>query len=80
MKSIEIEVGPHRFACLTAGDPGRPLLLFLHGFPEYSGAWEEMLERLSDAYFCVAPDQRGYGLSSKPEGVEHYAAGKLAAA
>ena len=49
------------FHCLTAGDPSRPLLIMLHGFPEYSGGWEEMLERLSSDYFCVAPDQRGYG-------------------
>ncbi|MEO1613492.1 MAG: alpha/beta hydrolase [Pseudomonadota bacterium] len=51
----------------------------MHGFPEYSGAWEEMLERLSDDYLCIAPDQRGYGRSDKPEGVAAYATGKLAA-
>lgn len=68
-----------RFHCRVAGNSSRPLLLFLHGFPEYSGAWDEMQERLSDAFFCVAPDQRGYGFSSKPEGVGNYAAGKLAA-
>lgn len=73
-----ISTGPLSFHCLTAGTRENPLLLFLHGFPEYSGAWVEMLERLSDRYFCVAPDQRGYGLSSKPEGVANYAAGRLA--
>lgn len=67
------------FHCRVAGDPAAPLLLFLHGFPEYSGAWEEMQERLSDAFFCVAPDQRGYGTSSKPPAIRDYAAGKLAA-
>jgi epoxide hydrolase 4 len=66
------------FRCLLAGDPDSPLLLLLHGFPEYSGAWEEIMERLSDEFFCVAPDQRGYGGSSKPAGVGNYAAGKLA--
>jgi pimeloyl-ACP methyl ester carboxylesterase len=65
------------FSCLTGGDPDAPLLLMLHGFPEYSGAWEEMIERLSDAFFCVAPDQRGYGGSSKPAETEAYAPGKL---
>lgn len=73
-----IEANGLSFHCLTAGDPSRPLLLMLHGFPEYSGAWEEMLERLSDDYFCVAPDQRGYNTSSKPEGVAEYTGGKLA--
>lgn len=63
----------------TAGDRTAPALLFLHGFPEYSGAWEEMFARLSSRFFCIAPDQRGYGRSAKPEGVRAYAAGKLAA-
>ena len=74
-----IEIDGLRFHVETAGDPAAPLLLFLHGFPEYSGAWEEMFERLSDAFFCVAPDQRGYGRSAKPAGVAAYATGKLAA-
>ncbi|MEO1493883.1 MAG: hypothetical protein AAFV19_17155 [Pseudomonadota bacterium] len=36
--------------CRTAGDPAAPLLLFLHGFPEYSGAWAGMFARLSDRF------------------------------
>ncbi|TYO89975.1 alpha/beta fold hydrolase [Oceanicella actignis] len=66
------------FRCLTAGPRDAPMILMLHGFPEYSGAWEEMIARLSDSFFCVAPDQRGYAGSSKPEAVEAYAGGKLA--
>ena len=76
--SQTIEANGLSFHCLTAGDPSRPLLLMLHGFPEYSGGWEEMLERLSDDYFCVAPDQRGYNTTSKPEAVAEYTGGKLA--
>lgn len=76
--SQTIDANGLTFHCLTAGDPSRPLLLMLHGFPEYSGGWEEMLERLSDEYFCVAPDQRGYNTSSKPTGVAEYTGGKLA--
>ncbi|MEM7058013.1 MAG: alpha/beta fold hydrolase [Pseudomonadota bacterium] len=60
------------------GDPANPMILFLHGFPEYSGMWARLMEMLSDRFFCVAPDQRGYATSSKPEGVENYAAGKIA--
>lgn len=67
------------FHVATAGEPSSPMLLFLHGFPEYSGAWEEMFARLSSEFFCVAPDQRGYGRSAKPAGVRAYAGGKLAA-
>jgi pimeloyl-ACP methyl ester carboxylesterase len=54
------------------GDPAAPLLLFLHGFPEYSGAWDEVLPAFAASFHAVAPDQRGYALSSKPEGVEAY--------
>lgn len=48
------------------------LVLFLHGFPEYWGVWKKMLVELSRDYLAVAPDQRGYNLSSRPEGVESY--------
>lgn len=54
------------------GDARAPLVLFLHGFPEYSGAWDEVLPAFADAFHAVAPDQRGYALSSKPEGIEAY--------
>jgi pimeloyl-ACP methyl ester carboxylesterase len=56
----------------SAGDPAAPLVLFLHGFPEYSGAWDEVLPAFATQYHAVAPDQRGYGRSSKPEGIEAY--------
>lgn len=77
--SIMIQANDLSFHVNTAGDSSRPVLMFLHGFPEYSGAWDEMLERLSEDFYCIAPDQRGYGLSDKPEGVKPYATGKLAA-
>jgi epoxide hydrolase 4 len=54
------------------GDPQAPLLLFLHGFPEFSGAWDEVLLALAGSFHAVAPDQRGYAGSSKPEGLEAY--------
>src|SRR5437773_278206 len=54
------------------GEPSAPLVLLLHGSPEYSGAWDEVLPAFADAFHAVAPDQRGYALSSKPEGVEAY--------
>src|SRR5687767_6946278 len=56
----------------AVGDPAAPLVLFLHGFPEFSGAWDEVLPAFADRYHAVAPDQRGYGGSSKPEGVDVY--------
>jgi pimeloyl-ACP methyl ester carboxylesterase len=74
-----IEANGLAFHCLTMGDRDAPLMLMLHGFPEYCGAWEEMMPRLAGDFFCVAPDQRGYGQSAKPEGVAAYTGGKLAA-
>ncbi len=49
-----------------------PLLLFLHGFPEYWGAWQHHLEAFAPSHTVVAPDLRGYNLSGKPEGVRAY--------
>ena len=47
---------------LEAGEPGRPLLLLLHGFPELAFSWRHVMLPLADAGFhVVAPDQRGYG-------------------
>ncbi len=78
MKSVDFEIAGRPFHALTAGDPARPLLLFLHGFPEYSGAWGDMLTRFAGDWYCVAPDQRGYGGSWRPPEVEHYAIAELA--
>lgn len=56
-----------------AGDPGRPAMIFLHGFPESHRTWRHQLAELSRDHFVVAPDQRGFARSSKPDGVENYA-------
>lgn len=64
-----------RYAAM--GHPDAPLIVMLHGFPEYWAAWRPVMEKLSDRYLLVAPDQRGYNRSSKPEGVENYRAKHL---
>lgn len=66
------------FFARTWGDPSLPPLLMLHGFPEYSGAWEDLAQELCDRFYCIAPDQRGYGQSYCPEGIENYRTGVLA--
>lgn len=56
-----------------AGPPEGKVMLFLHGFPEFSLGWKKQLEFFSEKGFrVVAPDQRGYNLSSKPKGVKAY--------
>jgi pimeloyl-ACP methyl ester carboxylesterase len=53
------------------------LILFVHGFPEFWGEWENQLGEFGQDYQAVALDMRGYNLSSKPEDVEAYHAGHL---
>ncbi|MBV1700279.1 MAG: alpha/beta hydrolase [Hyphomicrobiales bacterium] len=58
---------------LSAGEKGtRPLMVFLHGFPEYSGAWAGQMAAFSPNYFTVALDLRGFNLSDKPKKVSDY--------
>ncbi len=50
-------------------DPQRPCILLLHGFPELAYSWREVLPVLAAAgYYCVAPDQRGYGRTQNLHG------------
>jgi pimeloyl-ACP methyl ester carboxylesterase len=58
--------GGVRLHYASAGRRGRPLVVFLHGFPEYWGAWEEVLPGFAGDCYAVAPDLRGYNLSSQP--------------
>ncbi len=62
-----------------AGDPDNPPIIFLHGFPESHRTWRHQIAVLSDRFWCIAPDQRGYARSSKPEGVEAYSVPNLVA-
>lgn len=65
--------------CAELGDPSRPLVLLLHGFPECWVTWRLQLPALAEAgFFAVAPDLRGYGDSSKPPGVRSYRVEELA--
>lgn len=59
------------------GDPTLPPLLMLHGFPEYGGSWSDLAPHLSQRFHCIAPDQRGFGQSWSPEGVENYVLSEL---
>ena len=52
-------------------------LIFLHGFPESHRTWRHQIAHFSDRYRCIAPDQRGYRGSSKPQEVEAYTPDKL---
>lgn len=62
---------------LDTGPRDAPALIFLHGFPESHRTWRHQIAHLSSRFRCIAPDQRGYRGSSKPEGVENYTPDKL---
>nr|WP_319949413.1 alpha/beta hydrolase [uncultured Shimia sp.] len=72
MHSVEFDVQGQQYHAMVAGDPKAPLMLCLHGFPEYSGAWADVFPYLEAHFYCVAPDQRGYGQSWKPSEVAQY--------
>jgi len=61
----------------VAGSPKHPPVILLHGFPESHRTWRGIVPDLARDHFVIAPDQRGYARSSKPEGVEAYAADKI---
>ena len=69
-----------RLHCAVAGPADGPLVVALHGFPEYWRGMAGVMTRLARAGFrVVAPDQRGYALSEKPSGIDAYRVEELAA-
>ncbi|HIA47140.1 MAG TPA: alpha/beta hydrolase [Candidatus Hydrogenedentes bacterium] len=56
-----------------------PLVVFIHGWPDFWYSWKNQMEGLSDEYTVVALDTRGYNKSDKPEGGENYAMPHLVA-
>ena len=63
------EVGDMRLHYVEAGDG--PLVILLHGFPEFWYGWRRQIAPLAAAgYHVVAPDLRGYNLSSRPKGIK----------
>jgi pimeloyl-ACP methyl ester carboxylesterase len=62
-----------RMHVAEAGEPGAPLVLLCHGFPESWYSWRHQLPALAAAgYHAVAPDMRGYGQTDQPDDVHAY--------
>ncbi|MEC5217085.1 pimeloyl-ACP methyl ester carboxylesterase [Actimicrobium sp. GrIS 1.19] len=58
----------------SAGKPGAPLILFVHGFPEFWAEWEAQLQEFGTTHYAVAPDLRGFNLSDMPADLGAYKA------
>jgi pimeloyl-ACP methyl ester carboxylesterase len=69
---------PHgiSLSCRMAGTRDRPVLMFLHGFPEAAFVWDGLLEHFArpenGGYFCIAPNLRGFEQSSAPADAAAY--------
>ena len=78
MIEISDYVLPHgiTLSCRCTGARGRPVLMFLHGFPEAAFVWDGLLEHFArpehGGFRCIAPNLRGYGPSSAPADVTDY--------
>lgn len=75
----QVMVGDLTLNVAEAGPEDGPLVLLLHGFPDFWGIWRRQMPALAAAgYRVVAPDQRGYNLSDKPKGAAAYRMDRLA--
>lgn len=78
MIETSMQTLPHgiTLSCRSAGARGRPVLMFLHGFPEAAFVWDGLLAHFAKpgngGYRCVAPNLRGFERSSAPTDVAAY--------
>ncbi len=78
MEAIFFQNANVRLHAIAAGPKEGPVVVLLHGFPEFWYGWRRQIEPLADAGLrVIVPDQRGYNLSSKPSGVAAYALTEL---
>ncbi|KGN35928.1 alpha\beta hydrolase [Knoellia flava TL1] len=67
------DVGDVLLHVVEAGDPGDPVVVLLHGFPEFWWGWRHQMTALAEAgHHVVVPDLRGHNLSDAPSGVANY--------
>ncbi|ORB31999.1 putative epoxide hydrolase EphA (epoxide hydratase) (arene-oxide hydratase) [Mycobacterium tuberculosis H37Rv] [Mycolicibacterium parafortuitum] len=80
MRSRMVQTNGVTLRVIEAGDPGAPLVVLCHGFPELAFSWRHQIAALAEAgYHVLAPDQRGYGGSDRPDDVDAYNVRELGA-
>ncbi|MBO0321978.1 alpha/beta hydrolase [Muricauda sp. CAU 1633] len=78
MQIRKINTGDFEFDCRISGNKENELIILLHGFPETSYMWIDLMEKLSSiGFYCVAPNMRGYSKNACPKGVKNYKTQKL---
>ncbi len=76
IKTLKVE--ELEFTCRVSGNEQDELVIFLHGFPETSYMWREIMGKISSlGFYCVAPDMRGYSHGACPKGIKNYTITKL---
>ena len=74
MEKLSFKNGDVSLQAVAAGPHDGPVIVLLHGFPEFWYGWRRQIEPLAAAGFrVIVPEQRGYNLSGKPDGVSAYA-------
>lgn len=66
-----------RFHYVAKGSEDKPLMLFVHGFPEFWYSWRHQIKEFANDYRVVAIDNRGYGETDKPNNVCDYRLGEM---
>jgi pimeloyl-ACP methyl ester carboxylesterase len=72
-----VDSGGVKIHYVGLGKTGDPLIVMIHGFPDFWYTWRAQMPALAQRFHVVAIDQRGYNLSGQPEGVENYKTEKL---
>ena len=79
LETLWFEKSGIKLHAVAAGPKDGPLVILLHGFPEFWKSWQKQIEPLARAgYRVIVPDQRGYNLSDKPGRVSDYRLDRLA--
>jgi epoxide hydrolase 4 len=75
---MSFQNGSVKLHAIAAGPKDGPVVVLLHGFPEFWYGWHNQIEPLAATGFrVIVPDQRGYNLSGKPSGIASYALTEL---
>jgi pimeloyl-ACP methyl ester carboxylesterase len=78
LEPLRLQVGPMTFDALAAGPSEGPLVLLLHGWPQFADSWAAVATAVgSDGYRAVAVDQRGYSPGARPAETGDYAVARL---